>query len=90
VANNIDDTLLDNVDSLVEIKIIPWRAKDISELASYKHFPEEMWVPDKVTNHEWLILRSSEAIVEGVEPNFRTEFRWKVIEKNKITAKQTK
>jgi hypothetical protein len=90
VANNIDDTFIARKDSLIEIEVIPWKAKDISDLASYKHFAKEMWQLDYATTHEWIILRGSQAVVESIESNYLVTFRWENYMKNRIIVKQTK
>jgi hypothetical protein len=90
VANNIDDTFVKNTDSLIEMQILPWKAKDISSLASYKHFATEMWKPNLVATHEWIILRGSEVIVENIEYNSKINFKGEMLEKTKIILRQTK
>jgi hypothetical protein len=88
VANNTNDTFVNRKDSLIEITTVPWRAKDISDLAAYKHFAKEMWEPEMATKHEWLILRNSQAVVESIEKDYLVNFRWKDYLKNRIIARQ--
>jgi hypothetical protein len=75
-----------NRDLFIEVEVIEWRVKDISELAYYTHFLGE-------TTEEALILRNSKVVIKDIQEwydKFRSPETWEIINITKIKAEQIK
>jgi hypothetical protein len=72
-------------DLFIEVEIIKWRAKDISELAYYTHFLGE-------TTEEALILRNSKVVIKDIQEWYDkfTKKTWEVVDITKIKVEQIK
>jgi hypothetical protein len=76
-----------NRDLLIEVKIIEWRAKDISELAYYTNFAKA-----GKTTEEAVILRNSKVIIKDIQEWYDrfVAKTWETVNITKIRAEQTK